>query len=178
MDILLKGNMDGIEAADEIRQRFDIPVVYLTAYSDDKTLQRAKISEPFGYILKPFKERELLTCIEMGLYRYKMERKLKESEQWFSTTLQSIGDAVIATDVDGKIKIMNIIAEQLTGWNKEEALGKDFETIFNIIDEQSREKIKISISSDEAFNLSNHRLLISKKGKEYTCRIGRFSDKG
>ncbi len=61
MDIVLEGNMDGVKAAEHIRDRFDIPVVYLTAYSDDKTLQRAKITEPFGYILKPFQERELYT---------------------------------------------------------------------------------------------------------------------
>ena len=75
MDIVLEGDMDGVEAAEQIRDRFDIPVVYLTAYSDDKTLQRAKITEPYGYILKPFQERELYTTIEMALYKHKIERK-------------------------------------------------------------------------------------------------------
>src|SRR5271169_2938672 len=59
MDIRLKGKMDGIEAAQEIRTRFDIPIIYATAHADDATLQRAKVTEPFGYILKPFDEREL-----------------------------------------------------------------------------------------------------------------------
>src|SRR5688572_9412146 len=73
MDIMLAGESDGIETAKMIRERFNIPVIYLTAYADDSTLDRAKISEPFGYILKPFEERELYTTIEMALYKHKME---------------------------------------------------------------------------------------------------------
>jgi CheY-like chemotaxis protein len=71
MDIRLKGAMDGIEAAEEIRDRFGIPVVYLTALADEDTLQRAKATEPYGYILKPFEERELYTAIEMALCKHK-----------------------------------------------------------------------------------------------------------
>lgn len=78
MDILLEGEMDGVEAADKIRAQFNIPVVYLTAYSDEKLLQRAKITEPFAYIIKPFKERELHSNIEMALYRHKVEAELKK----------------------------------------------------------------------------------------------------
>lgn len=77
MDIKLEGAMDGIEAAQEIHDRFDIPVVYLTAYADDATLQRAKITEPFGYILKPFGERELHVAIEIALYRHRTEQKMQ-----------------------------------------------------------------------------------------------------
>jgi signal transduction histidine kinase len=77
MDIRLKGEVDGIEAAEEIRARFNIPVVYLTAYADDDTLARAKITEPFGYIIKPFQERDLHTTIEMALYKHRMEKKLQ-----------------------------------------------------------------------------------------------------
>ncbi|MBT9439463.1 MAG: response regulator, partial [Desulfobacterales bacterium] len=124
MDIVLEGAMDGVEAAEYIHDHFDIPVVYLTAYSDDTTLQRAKITEPFGYILKPFHEKELYTTIEMALYKHTMQRKLKESEQWLATTLKSIGDAVIATDTGKLITFMNPVAEALTGWKQEEAIGK------------------------------------------------------
>lgn len=79
MDIVLQGKMDGIQTAEKIRQNFDIPVVYLTAYTDEKTLHRAKITEPFGYIIKPFEDRELSTIIEIALYKYRMEKKLKAS---------------------------------------------------------------------------------------------------
>jgi len=78
MDIHLKGDMNGVEAAQQIRTRFHIPIIYLTAHSDDDTLQRAKVTEPFGYILKPFEERALHTTIEMALYRYETEKRLRE----------------------------------------------------------------------------------------------------
>ena len=78
MDIMLAQEMDGIEAAGHIQRQTDIPVIYLTAHSDDATLQRAKITEPFGYLIKPFEERELRITIEMALYRHLLERKLKE----------------------------------------------------------------------------------------------------
>jgi PAS domain S-box-containing protein len=81
MDIVLKGDMDGIEAAKQIRERFDIPVIYLTAYADDKTLSRAKITEPFGYIIKPFEERELHTNIEIALHKHKMEKALRKAAE-------------------------------------------------------------------------------------------------
>ena len=95
MDIKLSGKMDGIEAAEKVRTQFGVPVVYLTAYADENTLQRVKISEPYGYLLKPFDEKELHTNIEMALYKSQMERKLKEHEQWLSTILKSMGDAVM-----------------------------------------------------------------------------------
>jgi CheY-like chemotaxis protein len=78
MDIVLRGEMDGIEAAHQIRAHFDIPVVYLTAYADDKTVERAKVTEPFGYLIKPFKDRELHAIIELALYKHKTEKEREE----------------------------------------------------------------------------------------------------
>lgn len=74
MDIMLKGDMDGVKAAEEIKKRFSIPVIYLTAYSDDKVLDRAKVTEPYGYIVKPFKAIDLRSNIEMALYRHSMQK--------------------------------------------------------------------------------------------------------
>ena len=88
MDIVLKGEMDGIEAAQEIRERYNIPIIYLTAYSDEKTLQRAKVTEPFGYVLKPFEDREIQSAIEMALYKHQMELKLKESEEKYRKLIE------------------------------------------------------------------------------------------
>lgn len=78
MDIMLKGDMDGVEAAREIRERFDVPVVYLTAYSDNKILERAKRTEPFGYIVKPFEEKDLYGSIEVALHRHRKEKEKPE----------------------------------------------------------------------------------------------------
>ncbi len=78
MDIMLKGDMDGVEAAREIRERFDVPVVYLTAYSDNKILERAKKTEPFGYIVKPFDEKDLHSSIEIALHRHRKEKETTE----------------------------------------------------------------------------------------------------
>ena len=75
MDIMLKGDMDGVEAAKEIRERFDVPVVYLTAYSDNNILERAKRTEPLGYIVKPFDEKDLYSNIEVALHRHRKEKE-------------------------------------------------------------------------------------------------------
>jgi len=169
MDIRLKGDLNGMEAAEEIRARFDIPVVYLTACTDENTLQRAKITEPYGYILKPFEERGLHSTIEIALYKHKIERKLKESERWLATTLKSIGDAVIATDTKGYVRFMNPVAEALTGWKQEDALGKDFAEVFNIVDEETRalteSPIMKALREGVIASLEDH-TLIAKDGRE------------
>ena len=77
MDIVLEGEMDGIEAANEIRNRFNIPIIYLTAYADEKILERAKITEPSGYIVKPFIDEDLKIAIEIALYKHKSEEERK-----------------------------------------------------------------------------------------------------
>jgi PAS domain S-box-containing protein len=169
MDIRLKGDLNGMEAAEEIRAHFDIPVVYLTACTDENTLQRAKITEPYGYILKPFEARGLHSTIEIALYKHKIERKLKESERWLATTLKSIGDAVIATDIKGYVRFMNPVAEALTGWKQEDALGKDFTEVFNIVDEETRalteSPITKALREGVIASLEDH-TLIAKDGRE------------
>ena len=102
MDIMLKGEMNGTEAAEQIRSQFNIPVVYLTAYADEEVLERAKITEPFGYIIKPFEERELNTAIEIALYKHKMEKRLKKSEAFLNATGQIA--KVGGWEIDGETK--------------------------------------------------------------------------
>ena len=130
MDIMLEGPMDGIEAAGIIKERFGIPVVYLTAYADSETLQRAKVTSPFGYIIKPFEDRELLTTIEMAAYKFETEAKLVMSERWLSTTLRSLGEAVVTTDADGAVQFLNPVAESLLGCSLEQAQGLNLRDIF------------------------------------------------
>ena len=78
MDIVIKGEMDGIETAERIRSQFNIPVVYLTAYADEKTLERAKITGPFGYIIKPFEDTDLRVTVEIGLYKARLEAEREQ----------------------------------------------------------------------------------------------------
>lgn len=116
MDIMLKGKTDGIETAKQITSHLDIPVIFLTAFSDEGTISRAKEANAFGYLLKPFEERELRTTIEMALYKNAMERKLKQNREWLETILRSIADGVLTTNIDGLIEFCNPVAECLTGW--------------------------------------------------------------
>jgi len=130
MDVVLQGEMDGIEAANRIRSGLGVPVIYLTAYADDKMLERAKITEPFGYLIKPFRDRELHSTIEMALFKHELDRRLRESQEWLSVTLNSIGDALIATDKQGFVKFMNPVAQSLTGWREDEAEGRPLKEVF------------------------------------------------
>ncbi|MGA9120012.1 MAG: response regulator [Bacteroidota bacterium] len=170
MDIMLRGNMDGIQAAEVIATHQEIPVIYLTAYADEKTLQRAKRTEAFGYLLKPFEERELHITIEMALFKNQMERRLRESEQWLSAVLRSIGDAVIATDTSGTIRFMNTVAEQLTGWTQAESVGQPLSFVFSIVDERTREPIanpvQNALKDHEPTRLVMRTLLLSRDGRE------------
>lgn len=135
MDIVLKGEMDGITAATQIREKQDVPIIYLTAYADDQTLQRAKVTQPFGYIVKPFTANDLRVAIEMGLFKHQVARELQENRDQLATLLRSMGDAVIATDAQGRVTFMNPAAERLTGWQQTEAAGKAVTEVFQLIDE-------------------------------------------
>jgi PAS domain S-box-containing protein len=141
MDIHLDGDKDGIHAAEEIRKTLDIPVVYLTAHSDSFTLERAKITGPFGYITKPFETDTLRVQIEIALFKHRTEQKLRQSEMWLSTTLRNVGDAVIATDRDGRIEFMNPVAEALSGWTMEEASGESSSEVFRMLDPRTGERV-------------------------------------
>ncbi len=166
MDIKLKGKMDGIAAASQIRLRYDIPVIYLTAYSDEYTVNRAEETEPSGYIIKeqtglirkPFEESELHTAIEITLHRHKME---KDHDIIFSAMLKNINDAVIATDDGGTIKLINTMAENLTGWKSNEAIGKDLTQVFKISDDYNT---SFSHSAVENVLLDDNINISSKNG--------------
>lgn len=175
MDIMLKGEIDGIKAAEMIRSSSHIPIIFLTAYSDEKILEKAKITEPFGYIIKPFKERELYINIEISLYKSEMEKRLRDSEYWLKATIKSIGDAVIATDKDGIIKLINPFAQMMTGWKQEDAIGKPLSTVFNIINENKdvpiEDPVAKGIREDMFYGLADNTILVSKTGTKMPIEI-------
>src|ERR1044071_4829624 len=124
MDIRIKGPHDGIETADLLRQRFGVPVVYLTAHADDATIERAKRTTPSGYLMEPVKSAELRAAIEVTIHRHEMEKQLAAAQRWFGTTLRSIDDAVITVDVDGEIAFVNPAGERLLGAAGDQAIGQ------------------------------------------------------
>ncbi len=129
LDIRLQGELDGVETGEKIQREYGLPFILLTAYADEQTLQRAKITQPFAYIIKPFDERELRTSIVIALYRHKMERALAERQELLQTTLSSITDGVIVTDSDRHVEFMNPVAERLCGATVEEIRGTPIEEI-------------------------------------------------
>ena len=137
MDIMLKGDMDGIEVAAQVRDRFSLPVVYLTAYTNGDLRERAKVTEPFGYIVKPFEERELNTIVEIALYKHKMEMKLRESEEKYSALVEQAHDGVIIVQ-DEKIQFVNKAITTISGYLAEELAGMHF---LDFISEGSKKKV-------------------------------------
>jgi two-component system cell cycle sensor histidine kinase/response regulator CckA len=133
MDIHIGGAQDGIETAQILRSRFDTPVVYLTAFADPETVARAAVTEPLGYLVKPVKPDELRAAVEVALHKHQMERRLRERERWFATTLTSIGDAVISTDPQGAVTFMNRAAEVLTGRRAEYARGQPIASLLRLV---------------------------------------------
>lgn len=121
MDIILGGDIDGIEAAKQIHVYRNIPVIYLSAFSDEVTLQRANITEPFGYVLKPFDEKELHMTIEMALYKHKAEEELRMATMVFENAM----DGMTVTDAKGTILAVNNAFTKITGYTPEEAVGKN-----------------------------------------------------
>lgn len=122
MDIMLEGDMDGIETADEMRTKHRVPVVYLTAYADDDTLRRARRTEPYGYLLKPVSNIEMRSAIEMAIYKYNMERQLRESEEKYSLLVETAREGVFIIK-DGIYQYANRAMADIVGYSVEELTG-------------------------------------------------------
>jgi hypothetical protein len=138
MDIRLKGPVDGIEATDRIHRDREVPVVYLTAHADEATLARAKVTEPFGYILKPLQERDLRSVVETALYKHRAERALRDSERRHAAALAGVADGVVGVGPDGRVLLLSPAAERITGWPKAEAAGRPVGEVVHLVDEATR----------------------------------------
>lgn len=113
MDIMLKGDIGGIGAAEEIRKRLNIPVIFLTAYADDATLSKAKITEPYGYIIKPFKEIDIYTSVEMALYKHEKETDVKKERDFLYSIVEKGGDTKGVIFVKSNFRLVKIKTEDI-----------------------------------------------------------------
>jgi PAS domain S-box-containing protein len=167
MDIRLAGAIDGIEAATQIRAEREVPVIYLTAHSDNDTLLRAKRSEPQGYLVKPFRNAELRCAIEIAIHRHEIDARLRMREQWLATTLRSIGDGVVATDTQQKVTMLNPVAEALTGWTHQEAIGRTLDEIMKVVTERGKpvtSPVGRALRQNSVTSLEDDALLVSRSG--------------
>jgi two-component system cell cycle sensor histidine kinase/response regulator CckA len=151
-------------------------VIYLTAHADQDTVNRAKITEPLGYVVKPVGDANLSSVVEIAFYKNEMERRLRASEAWLSTTLASVGDGIIATDPSGEIVFLSQAAEQLTGWTGKEAHGQLLMVVLGLCDETTGETAK-----NPVFELfpgeSRTYLLQSKTGESLEVEVACFENR-
>lgn len=163
MDIRLKGDVDGITTAATIRELTGTPVIYLTAYSGDDILDRAKQTEPYGYLLKPVQEEALETAIRMAEYKHLKDRETREQASRFSSVLRSIGSGVVVTDVELNVAYVNATAESILGVSNRDAVGRQFDRVVRLssrqIDESVDAQLTEVVSEGASCVLNDHHLV-------------------
>ena len=187
MDIALAGQIDGIEAARQIRLTNDIPVIYLSAYTDNMLSERAKDTEPFGYLSKPITDSDLFNTIEMALYKHSVEKVLKKSEEKYRLLFNNLINPITVYDLNGNILVINIAGAKNLGRSPEELQEK---SLYEIIPEAKdiivkrihkvvkskqgigniEDLIKLP-SGEERWFLSNHQPLKDDSGKIYAVQV-------
>ena len=133
MDIELEGKEDGIVAAAKIRSNWRIPIVFVTGNASEVVVDRARTVDPLGYLAKPFTRTELSATVAVALQQDRSARQLFTENDWLTTLLATLSEGVIATDVDGAVRFMNPVAQQLTGWTLAEAQGRRIEEVFPLL---------------------------------------------
>lgn len=154
MDIMIQGDFDGIETATRIKSFSDTPVIYLTANADESTLERAKSSDAFGYLIKPFEEKELKTSIEMALYKHTMEQKLKESEERFKSLVENSTISIFRVSREGKVLHGNSTFISLLGFNKlSDLVGKNLNSFVHPDEDEQLDFSKLAQEDSSNINL-------------------------
>ena len=170
MDIRIKGDLDGTATARILRERFNIPVIYLTAHADSATVARAKDAEPLGYITKPFQEAELHASIEIALHKHREDRKLRAKGDFLASTLRAMAEGVISLDPTETVTLFNPAAEAWTGIPSHEAVGRPLDEVFQLVDGSTGEKVDLPLwrvlSEGTLEELPGNALLVSRGGEK------------
>ncbi len=176
LDIKLKGEQDGVHIAEHIKDRYDIPVIFLTSFVDQDTIDRAKVTEPYGYLVKPFNEGDLKTTVEMALFKFSKDRELRLSEQRLSNALGKIENAVFVTDQDLRLNYINEKALAICGGlSGIDSVGLDIYSLIGIEKEGgvsiSKEDLKSTVVRDNVLSLSNAYVIIKKDNSNIPCNF-------
>ncbi|MBN1615757.1 MAG: EAL domain-containing protein [Spirochaetales bacterium] len=172
MDVVIQGPMDGIEVARIIYTELHIPVIFLSAYTDGITLDRARDAHPLGYILKPFKERELANLLEMALYKSSADTQIREKEQLFSAILNSTTDAILVLGRSNEVLFINPEAEQILEIKDTEARAKRLQDLLTLMDMETAEPFSIPDFSDRLKILKAHNLrLTNHRGNSFVVEM-------
>ena len=166
MDIVLGGEMDGIEAAKKIWDQFRIPVIYLSAFGDDKNLKRAKQTEPVGYLLKPYNDRELQITIELSLYKSALQKKMRAQQNWYSSILKSLKEAIITIGLNYSILFINQAGEVL------------FQVAESVIGQPLDQSITFIVNGEKfRFRETIEQVIETKQTQRLQGMIGTFGNK-
>ena len=141
MDIVLSGDMDGIETAERIHEHHQIPIIFITAHSDEDMLKRAKITEPYGYILKPFDDRDIYINLEMAFYRAKRDRSRMENEEKYRAFVEGTHDPIVRLDHHGRFMYINPAAEKLFNRDSRRCIGSSLPDLIHPEDRERTEKV-------------------------------------
>jgi PAS domain S-box-containing protein len=171
MDIMIPGKMDGVAVAKSVKTELDIPVIFLTAFSEDKIIDSAKQAEPYGYIVKPYQDRELKACVEVALYKKETEKAIKEREENFRTLAENANDGILIAVGENEYVFANRRAAEITGYGISELLKT---TIQDIAQPDDLEKIKETyrhILAGKPFQRQFETTILRKGGNEVPVEI-------
>ncbi|NTU78765.1 MAG: diguanylate cyclase [Chloroflexales bacterium] len=171
MDIHLSGALDGIATAEQLQARLHLPVLYLSAHADEATMRRAAATAPAGYLLKPFNERALWSTLAVAAHQQQLQQQLQASEARFATTLLSLGDAVVVTDLEGRITFANPVAARLCGLDPASLVGRPLNAVLTLVDAETRQPLPDLVAQVLAANvpflLTATTLLLAHDGQEW-----------
>lgn len=172
MDIIIKGDKDGIQTALEINEKNDIPIIFLTAHSDQPTIERAMITESYGYVIKPFQEREFQIIIENAFYKYEYLKKVNNNWAIVKNLLDDIEEGVIILDKNGFVTFINKIGSEITGYSEDECISRD---LFDVIKIYYNSNINEDVSELTIEDLTkkdiNEIIIIDKNNNKKTINI-------